>query len=71
MKNLARFIYPRATNCIMEDHIKAESLLRFINYKLWKFMASWHQTLANWLTELGWLVLVLRLPMITYHAVKT
>ena len=55
----------------MEDHIKAESLLRFINYKLWKFMASWHQTLANWLTELGWLVLVLRLPMITYHTVKT
>ena len=55
----------------MGDHIKAESLLRFINYKLWKFMARQHQTLANWLTELGWLVLVLRLPMITYHAVKT
>ena len=55
----------------MGDHIKAESLLRFINYKLWKFMARPHQTLVNWLTELGWLVLILLLSMINYHAVKT
>tara|TARA_B100000029_G_C17448231_1_gene914002 strand:+ start:982 stop:1197 length:216 start_codon:yes stop_codon:yes gene_type:complete len=71
MQNPAWFIYHRAKNCIMGDHIKAESLLRFINYKLWKFMARPHQTLVNWLTELGWLVLILLLSMINYHAVKT
>lgn len=53
IKNPACFVYPKANNCKAGDHFKDGELAaatRFANYQSFEFKLPWWQHVANWLS---------------------